>query len=209
MYNARLANHHRTHPVNTQLMSELLGGAGRYKALRCLFEHPDKGYGPRELAAETGVDPGNLSRWLRRWADLGLLERRTQSRQTIYVASMNPALAPLRTLLQQDSEVVRVLRKRLAELKATVVAAAVFGSSARGETHTDSDIDLLLVTDASRLQAQAHFKAAGRALGRPVNVLTFTANQWAEAKRSGNELVREILRNPTITLQGELNAAQT
>ena len=189
-------------------MSELLGGAGRYKALRCLFEHPDKGYGPRELAAETGVDPGNLSRWLRRWADLGLLERRTQSRQTVYVASMDPALAPLRTLLQQDSELVRVLRERLAELKAPVVAAAVFGSSARGEAHADSDIDLLLVTDASRLQAQAHFKPAGRALGRPVNVLTFTPDQWAKAMRSGDELVAEILRNPIIPLQGELNAAQ-
>lgn len=189
-------------------MAELLGGVGRYKALRRIFEHPDKGYGPRELAAETGVDPGNLSRWLRRWADLGLLERRTRSRQTVYVVASDPALAPLRTLLQQDGEVVRVLRERLAELDVPVVAAAVFGSSARGDTHADSDVDLLLVTDASRLQAQAHFKAAGRALGRPVNVLTFTADQWAEAKRSGNELVAEIMRNPTIVLQGELNAAQ-
>lgn len=194
--------------MNTELMSELLGGAGRYKALRCLFEHPDKGYGPRELAAETGVDPGNLSRWLRRWADIGLLERRTGIRQTLYAASMSPALAPLRALLQQDNEVVRVLRERLAELDAPVSAAAVFGSTARGEAQAGSDIDLLLVTDASRLQAQAHFKAAGRTLGRAVNVVTFTANQWAEAKRSGDEFVAEVLRNPVITLQGELNAAQ-
>ena len=194
--------------MNTRLMSELLGGASRYKALRCLFERPDKGFGARELAASAGIDPSNASRWLRRWADVGILERRTERRQTVYVASTDPALAPLRLLLQQDSEAVRILRDSLSELEGHVSAAAVFGSVARGEATPDSDLDLLLITDLPRLQTQAHFKAAGRKLGRPVNVLSFTQAKWDEAKESHDELVEEILHNPIVVLQGALSAAQ-
>ncbi|NNU44764.1 hypothetical protein [Ramlibacter montanisoli] len=47
-------------------MTELLGGAGRYKALRCLYEQPSRAFGTRELAALAGIDPSNASRWLRR-----------------------------------------------------------------------------------------------------------------------------------------------
>src|SRR5262245_14927220 len=52
--------------VNSALMSELLGGAARYKALRCLYEQPARAFGTRELAAAAGIDPANASRWLRR-----------------------------------------------------------------------------------------------------------------------------------------------
>ena len=48
--------------MNTRLMSELLGGTARYKALRSLFEQPGKRFGARELAKAAGIDPGNASR---------------------------------------------------------------------------------------------------------------------------------------------------
>jgi predicted nucleotidyltransferase len=194
--------------MNSMLMSELLGGAARYKALRCLFEQPDKGFGARELASTAGIDPGNASRWLRRWAAVGLLDQRTDHRRTVYVASADPGLVPLRALLQQDSEVVRVLRESLDAISDEVSTAAIFGSVARGDTHADSDIDLLLVTDLSPLKAQAHFKPAGRTLGHAVNVLTFTQKTWDQAVRNGNELVADILHGAVIVLKGDPHAAQ-
>lgn len=195
--------------MNTQLMSELFGGSARYRALRLLFEHPDRGFGARELASSAGIDPGAASRWLRRWADVGLLQRREQGRQTVYMASAASSLVPLRQLMQQDSQVARVLSASLEALDLPVQAAAVFGSIPRGDEHPESDIDLLLVTDGSRLKAQAHFKAAGRELGRPVNVLTMTPQEWAVSIRDGDEVTAQILNNPLIVLKGELGAAQT
>ena len=194
--------------MNAAVLAELLGGAARYKALRCLYEHADREYGTGELAAAAGIDPSNASRWLRRWADVGLLERRRLRGHSVYQASKEPALTPLRLLLQQDSETVSVLRQHLGLLEHKVVAAAVFGSAARGETHADSDIDLLLVTEElSKLEAQAHFKPAGRTLGRPVNVLVYRPEDWQRALHENNPLVLDILEHPTIVLKGALNAA--
>lgn len=193
--------------MNVKAMSELFGGGARYKALQLLFGHPDRGFGARELAAEAGIDPGAASRWLRRWAEVGLLERRDQGRQRVYTASPDPSLAALRQLMRQDSDIVRVLRASLADLDLPIRTAAIFGSIARGDEHASSDIDLLLVTPGSRLKAQAHFKAAGRELGRPVNVLTMTPLEWA-ASQEGDELTAQILNNPVILLKGELRAPQ-
>lgn len=79
--------------MNTALMTELFGGAGRYKALRCLFEHADRAFGTRELATAAGIDAGNASRWLRRWTDIGLLERRTERGLAVFQASKDPGFA--------------------------------------------------------------------------------------------------------------------
>ncbi len=55
---------------------------------------------------------------------------------------------------------------------------------------------------------QAHFKPAGRLLGRAVNVLTFSPQDWEEAP-GNSELIGEILRNPIIPIEGTLRAEKT
>lgn len=193
--------------MNTALMSELLGGASRYQALRCLYESPGRTFRVRELAGEAGVDPGNASRWLRRWADVGLLETSTERGQTVYRASSDPALQSLRTLLQQDGETARLVREALERFEDSVAAAAIFGSTARGEANAASDIDLLLIADGtSRLKAQAHFKNVGRQLGRPVNVLLYTPQEWRKAREKGDTLVHDILSRDLIALKGDIHA---
>lgn len=195
-------------PMNTALMEELFGGAGRYKVLRCLFEY-DRPFGTRELASTAGVDPGNASRWLRRWTEIGLLERRIlRGRMTVYQATGDPDLAPLKLLLRQDSETVRILRETLETIDEDVDAAVIFGSFARGETHSGSDIDvLLLAPNLSRLVAQAHFKPAGRKLGRHVDVHVYTRQGWREAIGSGNAFARDVLARPVLALRGVLDVS--
>ena len=193
--------------MNHALMTELLGGAMRYQALRRLYERPDHAFGTRELATEAGIDPGNASRWLRRWASVGLVERTVARGAPVFSASKDPALAGLRSLLQQENVLVQTLREHLGTLEDHVTAAAVFGSAARGEMHAASDVDVLLIAeDLSRLTAQAHFKQAGRDLGRPVNVLVYSAEGWRSAVQNGDTVVQDILSHPIVNLKADLRA---
>ena len=192
--------------MNTHMLSELFGGAERYKALKCLFANPGRDFGARELAGEAQIDPGNASRWLRRWAAAGLLETKEILRRPRYFASRDPALAHLRLFLQQDSELARKLGALIVELGARVEVAAVFGSTAQGTEGADSDIDLLLVTDMPQVEAQALFKPVGRQLGRPVNVLTYEPSRWKDALTQSNPFAQELLDGPLIQLKGNLHA---
>ena len=192
--------------MNTELLSELFGGADRYKALKCLFEGADADFGARDLAARAGIDPGNASRWLRRWADAGLLERRTVLNRPRYAVAADPSLTPLRLFLQQESHMARQLRERIEQIAEKVDAAAVFGSVAQGTAGALSDIDLLLLTSMPRLKAQAFFKPAGRELGRPVNVLAYEPADWKRAVARGDPLALDILGGMLIPLKGDVHA---
>lgn len=191
--------------LNTALMSELLGGVSRYKALRCLYEQPHRAFGTRELAAAAGIDPSNASRWLRRWAEVGLIERRMERGAPVFQAAKDPGLSALAQLLQQDSHAAEVLRERITTLGDAIDAAAIFGSAARGEVDEGSDIDLVLITRLPQLKAQAMLKSASRELGRPVNVLAYTPEDWRAAVSGGNAFVKGILEQPLIRLTGDLN----
>lgn len=194
--------------MNTATMSELLGGLGRYRALRCLYEQPGRAFGTRELAGLAGIDPANASRWLRRWSAVGLVDRRMERGVPVFQASRDPSLTPLAQLLQQDTRTSQLLSQGVNKLGNKIEAAAIFGSAAKGEAEAASDIDLLLLTDLPQLKAQALFKSAGRDLGRPVNVLAYSPAAWREAIRKGDAFVAEVLNSPVVLLKGDIRAAQ-
>lgn len=100
---------------------------------------------------------------------------------------------------------VRILGERLQTLPADVTTAVLFGSAVRDELEPDSDIDLLLIADGlSQLEAQAHFKAAGRELHRPVNVVVYSSDGWLGATKSAGSLAQGISSQPVVLLAGTL-----
>src|SRR5690349_21669079 len=99
--------------MNEKMFAELFGGAGRFKALRYLFEHPKEEFSARELAVKAQVDPGNTHRWLQRWAAAGLVTH--GATKAGYRVAQDPALAPLITLFRQSSALVADLQQVLRE----------------------------------------------------------------------------------------------
>ena len=187
--------------MNDVTLAELFGGDSRYRALRALFAEPGRGFGQRELAAEAGIDPGNVARLLKRWTAAGLLQRRQQDGLPRYYASTDPSLAPLAALMQQDSRLVRVLREVLQGL-AGVKVAVVFGSVARGEARADSDVDVLVLGSVSELKANAALKPAGRELGRPVHASAFTIADFKNQLRSDEGFAQGIAQGPRVPVIG-------
>ncbi len=108
--------------------------------------------------------------------------------------------------VEQDALSSRIAA-RLEELDAPVEAAAIFGSVARGTATAESDVDVLLISNISRLEAQAFFKPVGRKAGRPINVLTYSPEDWKRGLKEGNSLMLEIVASPLIRLKGDIGRA--
>ena len=192
--------------MNESTLVEVFGSIGRLRALRALFAEPGRGFGQRELAAEAGLDPGGVARLLKRWTASGLVTRRHQDGLPRYYASIDPALAPLITLMQQDRALVRTLREALAAVKGVEVAL-VFGSVARGAEGAASDLDLLVLGSASELKLNAALKPAGRALGRAVHATACTIESFKNQIRGGESFALGVVQGPRIALIGDLAAA--
>lgn len=195
--------------MNIELLSDLFGGRERYFAMKVLFESPTHRYSATEVATAANADRSNVSRWLRNWAKLGLLESEEVGARPVYRVSDDPALLALVPFFQQESQTTSILKTRLEEISDQVQAAVIFGSTARGTARKDSDIDLLLITSLSSLEAQAHFKATGRMLGKPINVLAYTEVDWRAEVDRHDSLVTDILNNQTVILKGLLYGTST
>lgn len=192
--------------MNSSTLAELFGSADRYKALRAIFSEPDRGFGQRELAKAAGIDPGNVSRLLKRWTEAGLVQRVQKDGLPRYYASKDPSLAPLVTLMQQDSELVHVLRDFLGGVEGVQVAI-LFGSIARGDENADSDIDVLVLGSVSELKLNTLLKPVGRKLGRPVHASVSTVKGFRNQIQSAESFAGEIVRSRKIALVGDFDAA--
>lgn len=192
--------------MNESTLVEVFGSLGRLRTLRALFAEPGRGFGQRELAAEAELDPGGVSRLLKRWTAAGLVTRRQQDGLPRYYASTDPSLAPLVTLMQQDSAMVHTLREALSGVKGVEVAL-VFGSVAHGTEGVASDVDVLVLGSASELKANAALKPAGRSLGRVVRATAFTIDAFKNQLCGGESFALGVMQGPQIALIGKLDTA--
>lgn len=192
--------------MNESTLVEVFGSVGRLRALRVLFAEPERGFGQRKLAGEAGLDPGGVARLLKRWTASGLVTRRQQDGLPRYYASTDPALAPLATLMQQDSALVRTLREALSGL-ACVDVAVIFGSVARGAAGATSDLDLLVLGRVSELKLNAAFKPVSRKLGRAVRATACTVESFKNKLRGGESFTLGVMQAPRVSLIGDLDAA--
>jgi predicted nucleotidyltransferase len=192
--------------MNESQLIEVFGGQARFKVMQALFAEPGRGFGPRELAAASSIDPGNTARLLKRWTEAGLVQRRQQDGLPRYYANADPQLAPLITLMQQDSALVRTLRETLEKLDG-IEAALVFGSVARGEATANSDVDVLILGAASELKVNAALRPAGRQLGRKVHATACTIEAFRNQVTDRESFAQEVVQSPRIPLIGHFDAA--
>jgi predicted nucleotidyltransferase len=181
------------------MFAELFGGAARFRALRCLFEQPERIFGLRELANEAQVDSGNLSRWLQRWSKVGLIKIPEKAR---YHAANDPTLQPLIQLFQQSSAMITELKKLLAPLE-DVEAATVFGSVARHQQTADSDVDVLIIGDISEIRVNALLQPLERQFGRSFNASVFSRSTLKQLLDQGDGFVVTLFNGPTLRLKGD------
>ena len=117
--------------MKNAMLSELFGGAQRFSLLRALYRDPTCSYTTIELAQMAGADRGNVSRWLRKWAEVGLAKRVSHGRHITYQAAANdPVPAGLTDLARRSDAILNDIAGALPE---AVEVAVIFGSIARGE----------------------------------------------------------------------------
>lgn len=83
------------------VFSELFGGRDRWQLIRALLTIPEGQFlGTRKLAELSNIDSGNASRWLRRWASVGLVQVDPKTRE--YTVSPGGTLPVLKEIIGID-----------------------------------------------------------------------------------------------------------
>lgn len=186
------------------LVASTLFGLTRRLVLGLLYGRPDQEFYAREVARETGGAMGAVQRELQELASAGIIGRTQRGRQVYYQANRQcPVFGELRAIVAKTSGLGDVLRTALAPLGDGVDVAFVFGSVAQGTETSDSDVDVFVVGATTFSAVADALSGAGAALGREVNPVVQSRQEFGQRRSAGDHFVTTVLRGPKLFVIGD------
>jgi predicted nucleotidyltransferase len=128
---------------NKPVIRDFISSTNQLKVLSFLAKFSDKEYHEREIARRTGVSYGSANRVLNELFAAGFLVRRQVGKMLFYSFKSEDPLAKTFKIFVSVS-LVRPLIKNLRNCALEIV---LYGSCARGEDGSDSDMDLFVVSE--------------------------------------------------------------
>jgi predicted nucleotidyltransferase len=157
----------------------------------------------RELVRAAGTGSGAVQRELTQLVAAGLVERERIGSQVHYRADeRSPIYQELRGLVTKTvgiSAAVRAVLEPFAR-DGRLELAWIVGTVASGSPTPASDVDLLVVGDATLDELIAALALAQERIGRRVTPTVYSRSDFAEGLKAGSHLVAPVLSGPRIVL---------
>ena len=183
------------------LLAELLSSRARAEIFRLLLSGTGEELHVREIERRSGLNDSTLRQELRKLVRLDLVQSRRDSNRVYYRAKTeNPLYPEIQNLVLKTSGLADALKSTLKDKRIRV--AFVFGSVARGEEKTGSDVDLMVIgqlglRDLSRLLSGIEEK-----IGREVNPHVLHEEEFRKRVRAKEHFVSSVMESPKIFIIG-------
>jgi len=197
-------------PRATYGLADALFSKVQQRVLAMLFGNPDRSFFANEVIAHANSGTGAVQRELARLEAAGLLSVKRLGRQKHYQANpAAPVFAELRDLIMKTSGLADVLREALSPVEKKIHGAFVYGSMAKGEATSASDVDLMIVSDGLRYSdVYGALEEAGSRLQRKVNPTLYSRKELQSRLKQRNAFVTRVLAQPKIWLIGNESAVR-
>jgi predicted nucleotidyltransferase len=185
-------------------LAALLFGAYRRQALGLLLMNPEREFHVRDLSRLTATSPGTMHKELARLASAGILLRRSRGNQALYGANTAcPIFEDLRNILRKTSGLTDAIRDALTPLDKKISVAFIYGSVARSDEGPGSDVDLMIVGDASFASVVEATHGVQERIGREINPVTYSKSEFRAKALEHGSFVQRVLREKKLFLKGD------
>ena len=176
------------------------------RLFRWLFGQPERSFFLNELLRLSGLSSASLQQELKRLTLAGVVLSTRRGNLRVFQANPASPLYPeLVSLTRKTCGVETVLTQSIEPLRPKLARALIYGSVARQEDTSASDVDVMLVgLGLSLAEVLQHLQSAEEALGRQVNPTCYTVQEFEQRRADQDSFVSKVLAQPTINLlQGE------
>lgn len=175
----------------------------RRKVLALLLMKPQKWVHLRELARLTSASPGTLKKELDALMAAGLLTSQKMGNQTQFSANVDhPVYPELSALIRKTIGLHDVLATALESLDGKLDVVFVFGSIAKETETSQSDVDLMVIGNATFGEVVNALYDVQTIVGREINPKVMSRTEWQSKQDEGNSFVKELLTQPKIFIVG-------
>ena len=177
----------------------------RKAIFRLYFTNSDKEYYLRELERLLKIPVSMIRKELQRLEDEGLFKSRNKANLTFFSINKEyPLFEELKSIVQKTIGVGGLL-KQLFEKEKNVKIAFIYGSFAKGDEKSISDIDLFIVGNIDESKLVSKINRLEKTLRREINYTLFSQAEFKRRKTQKDSFVKDLLKNQKIFLVGDKN----
>ena len=185
-------------------ISPSLFGKTRQALLALLYTRPDEEHLQESLIQLAGLGRGAVQRELEFLARAGVVRRVVRGRQVYFRANADsPIFAELRGLVVKTVGAADVLRGALAPLQGRIRVAFVYGSVAAGAERRGSDVDVMVIGEASFAEVSWALAGAQKTLGREVNPSVYAPADFRAKVAAKHHFLSSVLKGEKLFLIGD------
>lgn len=183
-------------------LSEILSSRARTEIFRLLFSGTGDELHVREIQRRSGLTDGTIRQELRKLVRLDLISGRRDSNRIYYRANTaNPLFPDIRGLVVKTVGLVDVLRAALQDGR--IGMAFVFGSIARSETKSHSDVDLMVIGSIGLRSLSGLLSGVSQQIGREINPHVLSAAEFKKRIREKEHFLKQVMESPKIFVIGK------
>lgn len=184
------------------MLEYLISSKARVEVLKLFFFNPENRYYQRQISSLTHQPIRAIQREVERMEKLGLLETIIEGNRNYYKLKHNtPYFNEIRGIVLKSVGIADTLKIYLANNN-NIQFAFIYGSYARNQETSDSDIDLFIIGDVSAREMSKVLSKPKSELGREINYAIFALKEYRDKVKAKDHFISSVANNEKIFLIG-------
>jgi len=173
------------------------------KVLGLLYGQPYKSFYLNEIVRLSDIGRGTIKRELERMTASGIVIQKRIGNQNHYQANDScPVYQELLGIVRKTFGIADVIKTALTPIFERIIFAYIYGSIAKSEDSSKSDIDLLVISDKlTYSEVMERLIEVEGSLGRVVNPTIYDLKQIKQKLKQDNAFVARIIEQPKIWIK--------
>lgn len=185
------------------MLKKLFGSEIRIKILNRFLMNEDMEYYLRELSNSLKISPRSVSVELNNLLNIGLVKKRISGKQHYYSANtQHQIFGELQSIFTKTIGIKNIIAECLEPFKSDILFSFIYGSIAKGNATSTSDVDLLIIGNASSRKISHALINAGAELNREINFSIFKKDEFLQRLENKDHFITSIIKEPTIFVIG-------
>ena len=184
------------------ILAEMLSSRIRAEIFRMLFGLSEKPLHMREIERRSGFTTGTVQQELKKLLRLDLIKKEKDGNRVYYQANReHPLYFDIRNIVLKTIGLADIFKAALFNHPG-IKCAFVFGSVARREEKSFSDVDLMVLGRITLRTLTGLLSGISDQTGREINPYVLTHEEFLRKKSSGDHFISRVQESPKIFIIG-------
>jgi len=184
------------------MIEKLISSKARVEILKLFLFNTQNRYYQNQISNLTNQPIRAVQRELGRLESIHLIKRYSEGNRVYYrIDTKCPILEELKSIFFKTVGIAEELKTHL-QTNTDITVAFIYGSYAKGQENSTSDIDLMVIGEISSRKLSSILTKPKNTLGREINYVVYTKREFKQKLQKKDHFMKSVLNEKKIFLIG-------